>query len=166
MIHQNRNPVDVPEGEADPIMTGHPWKDLAGAIIMTAADDYRRARRQTQVLGRAKSTRRCRAVRIRYGRREWHRQKRIRRRSRATLRETAAFFRSPWFSVLTNLDGEEFLEHLRKDSAGRCETSAMEGFRERRTKKLSCMERQRKRREQIKAGTAEHGKAANEEGAA
>ena len=65
------------------------WRDLAEAIIVQAATDYRRARYRN-----------------------------IKRPYQAdTLREIDSierFFRSVWFSVLTNLDGRKLLYDLKK----------------------------------------------------
>lgn len=64
------------------------WRDLAEAIIVQAATDYRRARYRN-----------------------------IKRPYQAdTLREIDSierFFRSVWFSVLTNLDGRKLLYDLK-----------------------------------------------------
>jgi hypothetical protein len=68
------------------------WMDLAGSIILKAVDDYRRAMRKV---------RRCPGA----------------EKSQAQIRECERFFRSDWFRVLTEVDGEDLIRQLRSEAA-------------------------------------------------
>lgn len=67
------------------------FEDLANAIILRAAEDYRIIYRQANILSGGKST-------------------------RAEVRELERFFRSDWFKVLTSIDGEFLIRELRKQA--------------------------------------------------
>jgi len=68
------------------------WEDLANAIILQAAEDYRICRRRI---------------------RRWPDQK----EAQAMIREVERFFRSRWFCQLTDADGVRILDELKKESA-------------------------------------------------
>lgn len=67
------------------------FEDLANAIILQAADDYRIAYRQANVLSNGKS-------------------------SQKDCRELERFFRSKWYRILTDVDGEYLIKVLRKQA--------------------------------------------------
>ena len=69
---------------------GDPYENLANAVIVTAADDYRSAMKKLQkdpdnIL------------------------------ARSTVDECASFFRSAWFEILSDADGEYILQRLRDE---------------------------------------------------
>ena len=66
------------------------WEDLANAIILQAAEDYRICRRRI---------------------RRWPDQK----ESQAIIREVEHFFRSRWFNQLTDIDGKALIRNLREE---------------------------------------------------
>lgn len=68
------------------------WEELANAVVLQAVKDYRTA--------------------------EW----RVRRytdakKSQVRIRECERFFRSEWFRVLTEINGEELIRQLRSEAA-------------------------------------------------
>ncbi len=67
------------------------WEDLANAIILQAVEDYRMARKRV----RARPDQKV---------------------AQATIREVERFFKSWWFTQLTDVDGEMLLEKLRKEA--------------------------------------------------
>ena len=67
------------------------WADLGIAIVVRAAEEYRRARRRLA-----------------------HRQNP--KGAEERIRELEEFFESAWFCKLTNTDGELILERLRKET--------------------------------------------------
>lgn len=66
------------------------WQDLANGIIVQAAEEYRKCLRS----------------------------RRSRKETQEKMREIEWFFRSDWFHLMTDLDGEMILERLRKEVAG------------------------------------------------
>ena len=74
------------------------WEDLANAIIVQQAEDYRRCRR---------------ILRGRPGMK--HAPILLLGEAEERLREIEAFFQSFWFCQLTTVDGEMILERLRKE---------------------------------------------------
>ena len=68
------------------------WEELASAIVMMAVRDYRSARRRVRRSADAK-------------------------KPQETIRECEWFFRSSWFELLTDLNGEELLKELRSEVA-------------------------------------------------
>ena len=77
---------------AELLATPDGWRQLAGAVILMAVEDYREAaavlRRNPDHLLAAKRMRSC-----------------------------EAFFRSRWFGCLTELDGRQLLAGLRKETS-------------------------------------------------
>ena len=67
------------------------YEKLANAIIIQAADDYRKA-----------------AKRLKHN--PNHRE------SKETIEEVERFFRSDWYSVLTDVDGEFLLRKLKEEA--------------------------------------------------
>lgn len=63
-------------------------ENLTNAIVLQAVKDYRRALAGCNVNGRD---------------------------SKSVIAECERFFRSEWFSVLTNADGEYLITHIRKE---------------------------------------------------
>ena len=74
------------------------WEDLANAIIVQQAADYRKCRR---------------ILRVRPGKK--HVSFFVQDEAIKRLREIEVFFQSWWFSQLTTADGEMILERLRKE---------------------------------------------------
>lgn len=70
----------------------NPWEDLANAVVLRAVEDYRLA-----LLG--ENIDRDTPVKV-------------------TVRECEKFFRSEYFSILTNLDGEAIIEKIKGDVYG------------------------------------------------
>ena len=70
--------------------TPDPYKELANAVIIRAAKDYRRALR----------------IRLRY---PWSDTAAMR------IEELEGFFLSEWFEALTNVDGEILMKKLREE---------------------------------------------------
>ena len=68
------------------------WEELANAIVLQVVKDYRIARWRVRRFAGAK-------------------------KSQATIRECECFFRSGWFRLLTDLNGEELLKELRSEVA-------------------------------------------------
>lgn len=68
------------------------WEALVSAIVLQAVDDYRVARRRV-------------------------RRKPDQAEAQRRLREVERFFRSRWFRELTNLDGAEILNELKREVA-------------------------------------------------
>ena len=66
------------------------WEDLANAIVRQAAEDYRSA-----------------LVRLRFRRRQGS--------ARNSVRMLEQFFRSRWFRMLTDLDSETLINHLKEE---------------------------------------------------
>lgn len=69
-----------------------PYMNLAHGIILQAVKDYRTARHKLKQNPRYEP-------------------------ARAMKRECERFFRSDWFSVLTDLDGEELIHRLNREAA-------------------------------------------------
>ena len=69
------------------------WEDLANAIILQAVEDYRKARK---VLKKYPDNREANDM----------------------IRDTESFFRSDWFGVLTEIDGEYLLRKLKEETEG------------------------------------------------
>ena len=69
---------------------GDEWDDLAQAIIVQAAEDYRKTLK-------------------------WLKKYPKNRRLLQSKRECESFFRSDWFTVLTNADPERILDRIRKE---------------------------------------------------
>lgn len=67
-----------------------PYKELANAIILQAVEDYRKWTKEYS------------------GSRED-------RKLRKSLAELKEFFRSEWFAILTDLDGEQLLARLKSE---------------------------------------------------
>ncbi len=67
-----------------------PYKELANAIILQAVEDYRKWAKE-------------------------YSDSRDDRKLRKNLVELKEFFRSEWFSILTNLDGEQLLAKLKAE---------------------------------------------------
>ena len=67
-----------------------PYKDLANAIILQAVEDYRKWAKE-------------------------YSDSRDDRKLRKQIVELKEFFRSEWFSILTNLDGEQLLARLKSE---------------------------------------------------
>ena len=67
-----------------------PYKELANAIILQAVEDYRKWAKE-------------------------YSDSRDDRKLRKNLVELKEFFRSEWFSILTNLDGEQLLARLKSE---------------------------------------------------
>lgn len=67
-----------------------PYKELANAIILQAVEDYRKWAKE-------------------------YSDSRDDRKLRKNLVELKEFFRSEWFSILTNLDGERLLARLKSE---------------------------------------------------
>ena len=70
-----------------------PWHKLVYAIVRQAAKDYRMARSRT------------------------HANPMIATQAEEELRQLEGFFRSPWFKVLTDVDGDLILTRLKKEAA-------------------------------------------------
>ena len=116
--------------------TGNPDQNLANAIILQAATDYRKARAFLREHPRTKKLeRQVKTIQEtnkgKPGRNHSPEEKllhRIKNAENAT-RECEAFFKSRWFSTLCDLDGKELFEKLRKeadDEDGTCEGLASE----------------------------------------
>lgn len=71
------------------------YEDLANAIILKAAEDYRIAYRQANILSVGKS-------------------------SQQDCRDLERFFRSDWYKKLTSVDGEYLIKILRKQALEEC----------------------------------------------
>ena len=69
------------------------WEDLANAIVLQAVEDYRKARK---VLKKYPDNREANDM----------------------IRDTESFFRSDWFGVLTEIDGEYLLRKLKEETEG------------------------------------------------
>lgn len=67
----------------------NPYEDLANAVIIQAAKDYNEA------LKALKKNSKCKPALI-------------------MKRDCECFFRSAWFTVLTNLNGDVFMERLKR----------------------------------------------------
>lgn len=67
-----------------------PYEKLANAIVLTAAQDYRVALKKLKSKPRSRS-------------------------AMQDAMECERFFRSGWYSVLTNVSGEYLIEQLRKE---------------------------------------------------
>ncbi len=67
-----------------------PYKELANAIILQAVEDYRKWAKE-------------------------YSDSRDDRKLRKQIVELKEFFRSEWFSILTNLDGEQLLARLKSE---------------------------------------------------
>ena len=72
-------------------VTKRNWEDLANAIILRAVDDYRSA------------------VKKKSGDADYEKAK-------ALIQDVDQFVYSPWFSVLTNLDGDRLLARLQRET--------------------------------------------------
>ena len=68
------------------------WEDLANAVVLKAVEDYRKIRKQL---------------------REDPDQALLQKK----IRELERFFRSPWFSILCDIDGSTILYNLRREAA-------------------------------------------------
>ena len=68
------------------------WENLANAVILQAVEDYRRARRRVKEHPDQKT-------------------------AKGTIRETKRFFRSRWFTQLTDISGEQLMKKLEKEAA-------------------------------------------------
>ena len=66
------------------------WEDFAQAIILKAIEDYRNALKPVRYPSEKK-------------------------KARAAIREIERFFRSEWFEVLTELDGETLIRKLKEE---------------------------------------------------
>ena len=67
-----------------------PYEDLAQAIILQAAKDYRAARKKAKYHPKNKE-------------------------AKLMIRDCESFFRSGWFSALTNIDGQMLIEKLKEE---------------------------------------------------
>jgi hypothetical protein len=76
-------------------LTATNFEDLANAIIVMAAEDYKVAYRQANVLSVGKSSQR-------------------------ECRELERVFRSDWYKKLTTVDGEYLIKILRKQALEEC----------------------------------------------
>ena len=76
-------------------LTATNYEDLANAIIVMAAEDYKVAYRQANILSVGKSSQR-------------------------ECRELERFFRSDWYKKLTTVDGEYLIKILRKQALEEC----------------------------------------------
>ena len=65
-----------------------PYKKLAYAIVLQTVNDYRKALRGEYV---------------------------AERKPEAVIKDCERFFRSEWFTMLTNVDGKMLIENLRKE---------------------------------------------------
>ena len=70
-------------------MTG-PYEDLANAIVLQAAKDYRKALKTLRVYPKSRS-------------------------AKADRDELERFFRSPWYARLTSVDGETLIRKIREE---------------------------------------------------
>ena len=70
-----------------------PWQKLANAVVEQAAKDYRTA--QARVRANPESA----------------------DRAKADMKQLERFFRSSWFEVLTDANGQAVLSRLRKEAA-------------------------------------------------
>lgn len=68
------------------------WEELANAVVLQAVKDYRIAEWRVRRYADAK-------------------------KSQARIRECERFFRSEWFRVLTEINGEELIRQLRSEAA-------------------------------------------------
>lgn len=68
-----------------------PWENLANAIILQAAKDYREARKKLRKRPKNED-------------------------AKLMISDCEAVFRSEWFKALTNIDGEMLLEKLREEN--------------------------------------------------
>ena len=66
------------------------WEDFAQAIILKAIEDYRNAMKPARYSSEIK-------------------------KARGAIREIERFFRSEWFEVLTELDGETLIRKLKEE---------------------------------------------------
>jgi len=66
------------------------YENLANAIILSAAKDYKKVYKRSLYRNKSKQT-------------------------EQELKELEAFFRSDWFGVLTTIDGEFIMERIRKE---------------------------------------------------
>ena len=66
------------------------WEDLANAIILQAVEDYRKARK---VLKKYPDNKEANDM----------------------IRDTESFFRSDWYCMLTDIDGDKLKETLRRE---------------------------------------------------
>lgn len=71
------------------------FEDLANAIIILAAEDYRQAYREANINTGSES---------------------VRRDARKEARKIERFFRSDWYNKLTSVDGEYMIKTLRKQA--------------------------------------------------
>ncbi len=67
-----------------------PWENLANAIILQAVEDYREARKK-------------------------HKKRPKNEEAKLMIADCEAFFRSDWFTALTNIDGEALLRKLQEE---------------------------------------------------
>ena len=67
-----------------------PYEDLAQAIILQAAKDYRAARKKAKYNPKNKE-------------------------AKLMIQDCESFFRSDWFSALTGIDGQMLLEKLKEE---------------------------------------------------
>ena len=96
--------------DADGDVEINPWQRLANAIVKQAANDYRAA---AKVIDRATPRQIERARQP-----DPKRSSDNLRRKMQTLDECTRFFRSGWYMMLTDLDGEVLIEKLERE---RCE---------------------------------------------
>lgn len=68
------------------------WEELANAVVLQAVKDYRTAEWRVSRYADAK-------------------------KSQVRIRECERFFRSEWFRVLTEINGEELIRQLRSEAA-------------------------------------------------
>ena len=68
------------------------WENLANAIILQAVKDYREARKKLKKRPKNED-------------------------AKLMVADCEAFFRSEWFRVLTEINGEELIEELRREVA-------------------------------------------------
>ena len=74
------------------------WEDLANAIIIQQAEDYRKCRRILRRRNRRKRT-----------------PEKVRKEAANRIQEIELFFLSDWFCLLTKVDGGMILERLKKE---------------------------------------------------
>lgn len=70
----------------------NPWQELATSIVLRAVEDYRMALRDIPVNNYTSPAQ--------------------------TIRECTMFFRSEWFKILSNLDGEFIMRKLKEELYG------------------------------------------------
>ena len=73
---------------------GDPYENLANAIIVSAVNDYRATLKAFKITGD------------------------FRTGKKASLADVESFFFSPWFRILTKMDGEFLVNALRKEVLG------------------------------------------------